>query len=98
MKKGLIWGAVVGVLSFLASLLFHTRAIVMNVGGTIGPIGILVGIIILLRGASFEDGMAVRDDTKSQRQVKAGSWLIAFALPPLLIAFLCWGIWPMPTH
>ena len=98
MKKGLIWGLAVGVLAFLASLVFHTRAIIMNVGGIVGPAGMLVGIIILLRGASFEEGVAVRDDAKSQRRIKTGSWLIAFSLPPLLISFLCWGLWPMPTR
>ena len=98
MKKGLIMGLAVGILSLLASFLFHTRAIVMNVGGIVGPVGLLVGIIVLLRGASFEEGIAVRDDTKSQRRVRAGGWLIAFALPPLVISFLCWGLWPMPTR
>ena len=96
MKQGALWGTVVGILSFLVSLVLHTRAVVMNVGGILAPVSFIVGIVVLLRGASFDEGLAIRDDTKSQRRFGFGVFLVAFAIPLLIITFLCWGLWPMP--
>ena len=96
MKKGALWGIGIGIFGFLVSLLFHSRAIVMNIGGILAPISFLVGIVVLLRGSPFDDSVAVQDDAKSQRRFRLGLWLIGFSLPPLIIAFLAWGFWPMP--
>lgn len=96
MKRGALWGTGIGVLGFLASLVFQTRAIVMNIGGILAPIAFLVGIVVLLRGASFEDSVGVQDDRKSQCRFRLGLWLVGFSLPPLIMAFLAWGFWPAP--
>lgn len=96
MKRGVLWGIAVGIAAFFGSILLHSRALVMNVGGILAPVLFLVGIVVLLRGASFDDGLATRDDAKSERRLGIGVWLVSFSIPLLIIAFLCWGLWPMP--